>query len=181
MGSMIPVPNKHSTRNIVPSEIEITSQLFTNYMLRIILNEKQIAEFREIFVLFDRDGSGTISTNELGLVMKSTGQNPTEAEIHEMINEVDANGDGVINFSEFISLMARRVKNTDTQEDLAQQFKVFDRDGDGLISADECKHVLAGLGEKLTDKEIDEMIRAFDLDGDGHINYEEFVKMMNAE
>ena len=50
------------------------------------------AEFREAFSLFDKDGDGTITTKELGTVMKSLGQNPTDDELEEMINEVDADG-----------------------------------------------------------------------------------------
>lgn len=56
------------------------------------LTEEQIAEFKEAFSLFDKDGDGTITTKELGTVMRSLGQNPTEAELQDMINEVDADG-----------------------------------------------------------------------------------------
>lgn len=104
-----------------------------------------------------------------------------------MINEVDADGNGTIDFPEFLSLMARycsfwfrKMKDTDTEEELIEAFKVFDRDGNGLISAAELRHVMTNLGEKLTEEEVDEMIREADIDGDGHINYEEFVRMMMA-
>ena len=55
---------------------------------------------------------------------------------------------------------------------------MFDRNGDGFISAAEMKHVMANLGEMLTDEEVAEMIAAADIDGDGQISYEEFVVMM---
>uniref|UniRef100_A0A2C9LU79 EF-hand domain-containing protein n=1 Tax=Biomphalaria glabrata TaxID=6526 RepID=A0A2C9LU79_BIOGL len=57
------------------------------------LTEETIAEFKEAFSLFDKDGDGTITTKELGTVMRSLGQNPTEAELQDMINEVDADGE----------------------------------------------------------------------------------------
>merc|ERR1711929_1039 len=145
------------------------------------LTEEQIAEFKEAFSLFDKDGDGTITTKELGTVMRSLGQNPTEAELQDMINEVDADGNGTLDFPEFLSLMARKMKDTDTEEELIEAFKVFDRDGNGFISAAELRHVMTNLGEKLTDEEVDEMIREADVDGDGQINYEEFVKMMMAK
>ena len=68
------------------------------------LTEEQIAEFKEAFSLFDKDGDGTITTKELGTVMRSLGQNPTEAELADMINEVDADGNGTIDFPEFLTM-----------------------------------------------------------------------------
>lgn len=101
------------------------------------LTEEQIAEFKEAFSLFDRDGDGSITSKELGTVMRSLGQNPSEAELQDMINEVDVDGNGSIDFPEFLSLMARKMKDTDTEEELVDAFRVFDRDGNGLISAAE--------------------------------------------
>ena len=145
------------------------------------LTEEQIAEFKEAFSLFDKDGDGTITTKELGTVMRSLGQNPTEAELQDMINEVDADGNGTIDFPEFLTMMARKMKDTDSEEEIIEAFKVFDKDGNGFISAAELRHIMTNLGEKLTDEEVDEMIREADIDGDGQINYEEFVKMMMAK
>eukprot|EP00761_Pharyngomonas_kirbyi_P009516 gb/GECH01009532.1/.p1 GENE.gb/GECH01009532.1/~~gb/GECH01009532.1/.p1 ORF type:complete len:150 (+),score=54.30 gb/GECH01009532.1/:1-450(+) len=145
------------------------------------LTEEQIAEFKEAFSLFDRDGDGSITIKELGTVMRSLGQNPTEAELQEMINEVDADGNGSIDFPEFLSLMARKMKDTDSEDEIMEAFKVFDRNGNGFISAAELRHVVTTLGEKLTDEEADEMLKEADVDNDGQINYEEFVKMMMSK
>jgi len=145
------------------------------------LTEEQIAEFKEAFSLFDKDADGTITTKELGTVMRSLGQNPTEAELEDMINEVDVDQNGTIDFMEFLNLMAKKMKESDTEEELIEAFKVFDRDGNGYISAAELRHVMCNLGEKLTDEEVDDMIREADVDGDGEINYQEFVKMMVAK
>jgi len=59
---------------------------------------------------FASDVSGCITTKELGTVMRSLGQNPTEAELRDMIDEVDADRNGTIDFAEFLNLMARKMK-----------------------------------------------------------------------
>lgn len=72
------------------SRICFCPSIFTNLWLIVFLCH--FAEFKEAFSLFDKDGDGTITTKELGTVMRSLGQNPTEAELQDMINEVDADG-----------------------------------------------------------------------------------------
>ncbi|PWA15715.1 calmodulin-7 [Artemisia annua] len=113
--------------------------------------------------------------------MRSLGQDPTKAELQDMINEVDADGNGTIDSPEFLNLMARKMKDTDSEEELKEAFRVFDKDQNGFISAAELRHAMTNLGEKLTDEEVDEMIREVDVDGDRQINYEEFVKIMMAK
>ena len=81
-------------------------------------------------------------------------------------------GNGTIDFPEFLTMMARKMKDTDSEEEIKEAFRVFDKDGNGYISAAELRHVMTNLGEKLTDEEVDEMIKEADIDGDGQVNYE---------
>ena len=81
-------------------------------------------------------------------------------------------GNGTIDFEEFLQMMAKKMQDTDSEEELREAFRVFDKDGNGYISAAELRHVMTNLGEKLTDDEVDEMIKEADLDGDGMVNYE---------
>ncbi|MCJ1433603.1 hypothetical protein MMC27_002966 [Xylographa pallens] len=148
------------------------------------LTEEQVSDFKEAFSLFDKNGDGQITSKELGTVMRSLGQNPSESELQDMINEVDADNNGTIDFPEFLTMMARKMKDTDSEdeirvdENIKEAFKVFDRDNNGFISAAELRHVMTSIGEKLTDDEVDEMIREADQDGDGRIDYNEFVQLM---
>ena len=68
--------------------------------------------------------------------------------------------------------MSKKMKETDKEEELKEAFRVFDRNGDGFISAPELRLVMANLGEKLTDEEVEDMIKEADLDGDGLVNYD---------
>ncbi|KAK8638029.1 hypothetical protein V6N13_136472 [Hibiscus sabdariffa] len=145
-----------------------------------IMSEKLVAEFQEAFCLFDKDGDGCITMEELAIAVKSLDQNPTEEELQNMIDEVDTDGNGAIEFGEFLNLMARKMKETEAEDDLREAFRVFDKDQDGYISPHELRLVMINIGEKVTDEELEQMIREADLDGDGQVNYDEFFRMMMA-
>ncbi|KAK7378405.1 hypothetical protein VNO80_03845 [Phaseolus coccineus] len=139
------------------------------------LTDDQIAEFQEAFSLIDKDCDGFISMEELTTAFRSIVGNPTKEEIQDMISEVDGNGS--IDFEEFLSIMGRKMKET-LSEELKEAFKVFDRDEDGYISATELRNVMMSLGERLTDEEAEQMIRDADLDGDGQVSFDEFARIM---
>jgi len=139
--------------------------------------EEELSEFQQAFKEFDKDGSGTISTKELGYAMRMLGLNPTEDELLNIVNEFDVDGNGTIDFPKFCKMM--RCMNKETDEELIKMaFKVFDKDGNGLITADEFRYFMTTMGERLTDEEVDEIIAEVDVDGDQQICYEEFAKMV---
>lgn len=145
------------------------------------LTEEQVAEFREAFKIFDKDGDGKIDRTELGTVMRALGQNPTQREIDDLVNEIDQNNDSVINFAEFLTMMARQVKEQDVEAEILEAFKVFDADGDGKISQAELIRVLTTIGEKLTEEEAKQMLEAADTDSDGQIDIEEFARVLKGQ
>ncbi|XP_064610593.1 neo-calmodulin-like [Liolophura sinensis] len=143
----------------------------------------QIQELREAFRLFDKDGDGSITTGELGTVMRNLGQYPSSDELEQMLTEIDIDGDGTFSFEEFVQVMANMgglSENTEEneEEELRQAFKVFDKSGCGYICASDLRAVLQCMGEDLTEEEIDEMIAEVDIDGDGRIDFEEFIACM---
>merc|ERR1712076_257943 len=142
------------------------------------MNDLQDAEFREAFDEFDTDKSGAISHKELLGVMRATGQNPTEDELLNMILEVDLDGNGTIEFPEFLELMKQKATEDDDADTIREAFKIFDRDKDGFISTKELKKVTTMLGQQLTKEEVEEFMKEADVDGNGKLDYDEFVKMM---
>ena len=139
------------------------------------LTRAQVQEFKEAFDIFDVDGGGTITAEELGEVMKSLGQRPTRAQLEAMVREIDADGDGAIDFPEFLTMMLRKMNEGDPERELRDVFTVFDKDQSGTISADELKSVMKVIGEKLTEQEIEDAIRLADTTGDGEVDYDEFI------
>ncbi|EHB12364.1 Calmodulin [Heterocephalus glaber] len=101
--------------------------------------------------------------------------------MQDRINKVEADDNGTIDFPDFLTMMARKMKDTDSKEESREAFRVFDKDGNGYICAGELCHAMTNLGEKLTDKEVEEMIREADIDGDRQVSYEEFIQMMTAK
>ncbi|KAJ8309339.1 hypothetical protein KUTeg_014213 [Tegillarca granosa] len=122
-------------------------------------------KFRQAFELFDEDGGGTIDADELGTVMRSLGENPTEEELAELIMEVDED--------EFLGMMAKKLKDGTSEEAIREAFQIFDKEKKGWITSTYLRHIMTNLGYKLPDDEVDEMIEIVDMDGDGTIEYED--------
>ncbi|KAL5008516.1 hypothetical protein ScPMuIL_014097 [Solemya velum] len=143
------------------------------------LTEDKVQEYREAFRMYDKDRDGIIATQKLGTVLRALGHNPTELEIQEMIDEVDSEGTGFVDFESFLDVVTSRdIDDEDHEVALREAFKMFDRDGNGFIDADELRICMMNLGEKLTKEEVEEMIKEVDIDFDGRMDYEEFVKLM---
>ena len=124
--------------------------------------------------------TGTIEGSELSYVMSKLGETPTEDELQDMIRAVDLNGDGEIDFDEFIGLMRLRMdeRQRDPDEDLRDAFNMFDSDRSGYIDRHEVRSLMKKLAQTLSDEEIDLIMEECDTDGDGEISFEEFKTMM---
>jgi len=140
-----------------------------------------ILEMKEAFQLFDKNGDGFISAKELGVLMRTLGRNPTEDEIMNIMNEIDVDHNGKLDFSEFTIMMRDKLSGEDMEQEIKQAFRVFDRNGDGYISKNEFKHCMMHFGEKFTDDEVEEMISEADANNDGQIDYTEFSQMILKE
>jgi calmodulin len=143
------------------------------------ISAEQIIEYRETFSLIDRNRDGKITMDELGELMQTLGNEPTEDELQRIFNLVDLDGNGAIDFPEFLTVIHMLNSSAQSEEELRESFNVFDVNHDGYISADELKQVMDKLGEKLTEEEINELMRVADMNGDGRISYEEFTKILS--
>merc|ERR1712070_378115 len=145
----------------------------------VVFSDEEKKEFRKNFNLFDKKRTGSIPIADMGTVLRSLGQNPTEAELAALVEEVDKDKSGTIEFDEFCDLMARTNKTQDQmEEEIKNAFLTFDADGSGFIDREELVNVLTTMGDPVDEETINGMIAEADLDGDGKINYAEFTKIM---
>ena len=145
------------------------------------LTDQQIIEFREAFQAFDKDGNGSISTKELGTVMRSLGQNLSEAEIKQMIDIVDEDKSGTIDFKEFLNLMARNMKIVNKEEELLDALNTLDQDGSGKISKYNLRNIILKTDKTMTGEEIEEIIKTFEIDEEGNIDVQDFIQILMSQ
>jgi Ca2+-binding EF-hand superfamily protein len=142
------------------------------------LTEEQKKEIKEAFDLFDTDGSGEVSTQELKVAMRALGFEASTDDVKKMINTVDEDGAGQIGFDEFEKMMAGKFLNYDAKAEMTKAFKHFDKDGTGFISLDNFRAIAKELGEQCTEADLKEMLDDADFDNDGKVGLEDFCILM---
>ncbi|XP_068650481.1 probable calcium-binding protein CML13 [Aristolochia californica] len=143
------------------------------------LTDDQVASMKEAFTLFDTDGDGRIAASELGILMRSLGGNPTQAQLKQIVAQ--ENLTAPFDFPRFVELMKKHMKPEPFDRQLRDAFKVLDKDSSGYVSVDFLRHVMTSIGEKLDPAEFDEWIREIDVGSDGRIRYEDFIARMVAK
>ncbi|CAE8702124.1 unnamed protein product, partial [Polarella glacialis] len=136
---------------------------------------------RDIFMSLDSDGDGLLTAKELTDGMNKAGFTEIPADFAAILKDVDSNGSGVIDYTEFLA--ATLDKKAYIQEDVVwAAFRVFDRDGNGKISKQELEQVLNdGEVAALAVRDIAELLQEVDKNGDGEIDFDEFFTMMRNE
>lgn len=143
------------------------------------LTDDQVSSMKEAFSLFDTDGDGKIAASELGILMRSLGGNPTQAQLKEIITQENLNSP--FDFPRFLDLMRKHMKLEPFDRQLRDAFKVLDKESTGFVSVSDLRHILTSIGEKLEAAEFDEWIREVDVGSDGKIKYEDFIQRMVAK
>merc|ERR1711957_315147 len=145
------------------------------------LGEDEIEEIKEAFDLFDNDGSGAISVNELTSAMKSLGFDVKHAVVFNMVEDLDADGSGEIEFSEFLEVMCAKLSDKNTKEEIDRVFKLFDKDRNGTLEADDLSRVCKELGEDMSEEDVRECIQRCDLNGDGVVDLDDFYNVITKK
>jgi calmodulin len=137
--------------------------------------EDKVAEYKEAFDMFDRNKTGTLSIGDITKIMKNFGYPMTKEEARGMISNVDASGDGEVDFEEFVMLMEKQVHNL-SDDPVLLAFRDFDKNDDGKITNREFKYILTHVGENtFSEEEVEGLFKDCGLKEEDELEYEDFV------
>ncbi|KAF4524253.1 hypothetical protein B566_EDAN008799 [Ephemera danica] len=146
------------------------------------LSQDQIAMLRKAFAAF-AGSKGSIATAMVGSILDMLDIKVTEKMLKEIIDEVDADGSGELEFEEFVMLSSRFLIEEDAEaiaKELKEAFRLYDREGNGYITTGVLKEILRELDDKITPEELDMMIEEIDSDGSGTVDFDEFMEVMTG-
>lgn len=139
------------------------------------LTEEQILEFKDAFSLFDDRGDGKVDKTRVPDILRSVGLNPLKQDLEKVTENLKSSKDR-ITFEEFLPIYVPLAKKqAGSAEEFIEALKMFDRDGNGRISAAELRRMLTALGDKLTESQADVIVALQEKKG-GFVDYEKLVQ-----
>lgn len=127
------------------------------------LTQQQRDEIKQMFDIFDMDSSGSIDFEELNTAMRAMGFEATEADIHNMMESMDDDGEGAegageVEFDEFMLLMEKKLLDFDPKEDIQRAFGWFDEAGTGQITLEDMQRIAKQVGDDISEDELKAII-----------------------
>ena len=141
----------------------------------------EISEFRNIFALMDRSGCGKISSEGMKQLLNLQKCYPNEAELREIMAEIDIDRDGEISFEDFVAYYSKQESSHSAVEkdrEIKDTFNFLDRNGDGYVTAIDLRNVMRLIGQDVTEEQAEQMLAEVDEEGSGMISYKCFKNMM---
>jgi len=147
---------------------------------------RTVEDVRKAFKTYDRDGDGSIDRGELHKALTNYKFNFSDQEVDIIFAAGDLDGDGTVDFEEFMYLMCPSTEqivrkfrdNYKSVNDVKAAFRRFDKNRDGGLSVSELKRMMMSTGYSFTDMEVDAIMNLGDKDGDGEIDLDEFLILM---
>jgi centrin-1 len=140
------------------------------------VSDDELAELKEAFDLFDKDGGGTIDGAELKAAVESLGFDQNNKMTQFLLAEMR---DAEMAFPDFVQLMTAHASDGN-EEDIRKVFKLYDVDNTNYITLDNLRTIAKQLGESTSDKDLEEMISRVDTTGKGHVAFQDFLRIMQA-
>ena len=118
--------------------------------------------------MYDRDNTGSITCRTLKFLLRGLGDNVNQEEVQEVLKAMDEDGNGTIDFREFLLYMLQKINTQSLTEDIIQIFSIFDRDSTGYITPIQLRLITQ---DHLPRNVVDQFIEIADVQGQGQINY----------
>ncbi|KAL5013217.1 hypothetical protein ScPMuIL_007487 [Solemya velum] len=141
------------------------------------LTEEQLDLIKRSFNKMDQNNDGRLSLGEIIKGAQLCGQNPTKEEAEQMLKEFDLNGNGFVEFDEYLAMMKESFVTLDIEKErMKAAFQTLDQDNDGFITTRELRFALKLRDDCFSKQEIDQIVNEADINGDGRIDYIEFIE-----
>merc|ERR1712154_665410 len=145
----------------------------------------EIKVLKLCFNLFDVKKQNFLSSDDLDDILRAMGFRPSKEELQEILEEIDEDGSGEIEFAEFCQLCAKFLveePDEDTMKaELKEAFRVYDKNREGFITTDQLREIISELDQRLTKEDLDGIIEEIDEDGSGTMDFDEFCQMMMSQ
>nr|XP_029734671.1 troponin C-like isoform X1 [Aedes albopictus]XP_029734674.1 troponin C-like isoform X1 [Aedes albopictus] len=189
---------RSSVRNVASNRMEVVKKVFAVFLIGWLLlidtsgvtgrapedlDKQQLELLRNAFNAFDQEKKGCIGTQMVGTILSMLGHQLDDKLLKEIIDEVDADGSGELEFEEFVTLAARFLVEEDAeamQQELKEAFRLYDKEGNGYITTQVLREILKELDDNLTNDDLDMMIEEIDSDGSGTVDFDEFMEVMTG-
>jgi len=146
------------------------------------LEVDEIKVLKLCFNLFDVKKQDFLGSDDLDDILRAMGFRPSKEELKDILEEIDEDGSGEIEFAEFCQLCAKFLVEEPDEEtmkaELKEAFRVYDKDGAGFITTGQLREIIAELDPRLTEEDLDGIIEEIDEDGSGTMDFDEFCQMM---
>ncbi|XP_054266374.1 troponin C-like [Macrosteles quadrilineatus] len=147
-------------------------------------DEEKLRIMRKAFAMCDTTKSGYIETTKIASILNTIGQVFDDEELQELIEEVDVDESGRVDFDGFCQIVSNFLEEEDAEAmtaELKEAFRLYDKEGNGYITTAVLREILAALDDALKPEDLDGIIAEIDTDGSGTVDFDEFMEMMTGE
>jgi calmodulin len=146
------------------------------------LETDEIKVLKICFNLFDTKKQEFLGADDLDDILRAMGFRPSKEELQEILEEIDEDGSGEIEFGEFCQLCAKFLVEEPDDEtmkaELKEAFRVYDKEGQGFITTIQLREIISEVDQNLSSEDLDGIIEEIDEDGSGTMDFDEFCQMM---
>jgi len=148
------------------------------------LDDEQVKNLKRTFDQFDSNKAGALSVGTVQTILKMMGMHVSCHALQEIVDEIDEDGSGELEFPEFIQLASKFLVEEDEEQmkwELREAFRIYDKQGNGYITVEVLKEILREIDTSLDEYSLEQIIDEVDEDGSGTVDFDEFMAMMTGE